>query len=229
MRQGEKLYLIGIPRGRKTVLVERAVDAGIAVAMDTLLARDRVTVRVWLLPQNDALVRGLSSRAKAAKKSIHIFITPKFFRQKGAASALAGTVAHEYVHHTRLVSGRHDAKTVLDWCIEEGIALYIAAALFRPQPDLDIKTLHEKMVRVCWDKFSRIVDKPARIGKYRKLGSDQVYRTILYRLGFGIVRRFMESSRGISLPELIRMPTKKLNAFAKKVYGGKIVRHRKHL
>lgn len=210
----DKLYLYGNIPLRKVQIIEEAVFRGLEAARENLAVGKATKVRFWVLAR---MKNKLSSKGHTTKKCINIAITKRYLNSRNILKKLSGTVMHEYVHFLRLLSGRHHARTVLDASIEEGIAIFIQAILSEPPDYLDIKTLDEEMVRICWDKFSKILDRPAK--KYPQIENNLVYRAIYYRLGFGIVRRFMELNPDIALSKLIKFSKERIASFAGSTYG----------
>ena len=207
----DKVYLYSKVPTSKNLLIQEAVYSGLQAARVNLRTSKKVKIRIWVLAR---IKGGMPSRAATNKKFISIGITRKYLNSRNIYKNLAGTVIHEYIHFLRLHSGRHRAKTILDAVIEEGIAIYIQSAVAKPPNYLDIKTLDEKMIKICWDKFSEVIDKPIKKRYWNKIENNEIYRAIYYRLGFGIVRRFMELNPGISLAKLVRISEKKLARFA---------------
>src|SRR3989338_2258407 len=48
--------------------------------------------------------------------------------------------------------------------------------------------------------------------------NDEIYRAIYYRLGFGIIRKYMKANPDIDLAKLVKIPEIELIQFAKKIY-----------
>ncbi len=207
----------GISPG-KLLIIQDAVGAGLEAARQNLGIWPEAKVRIWILARPK---HRIPSQGSAGKKFINIGITKKYLNSRNAFKKISGTVIHEYVHYIRLLSklDRRDyRKTVLEAAIEEGVSIYIQSAIAGYPDYLDIKNLNEKMVHTCWDKFSEVINKPA--DKYYKLlEDDETYRAIYYRLGFGVVRKYMNSNPQISLAKLAKISETKLVRFAKKTYN----------
>lgn len=207
----EKLYLQGIPE-KKVSVIEQAVNSGIAYARQNLRVKKKVDFSVIFIRE-----RGVLSRGRTSKKGITIGVTDRFLRSQSAGRQIAGTAIHEYVHFLRLYSGRHDAQSVLGVIIEEGIAIYMQAMLAGRPNYLARRGPSEATLRMYWSKFSEVIDKPSR--KYPQLENNDVYRVVSYRLGFCLVRDFMELHPAMTLPKLVRISGKRLARFAKKVHA----------
>lgn len=210
----DRLTLYGTvpPKTRQRMLY--AIAHGLATVRAKLETRVPARVRCWVLAR---IRHRLVSRGYTTKRRIDIGITWKYLRGRTFPQKLAGTVIHEYVHFLRLHAGRHTARTVLNVAIEEGIANTMQTRLFHAPEYLAIDTLDEAMVRLCWDKLANVLDQPAR--QYPQVEDNDVYREISYRLGYGIVRRFLRQHRTYSLKRLVRMSSATLARFAHETYG----------
>jgi uncharacterized protein YjaZ len=207
-------YLYRIPKDKREA-VNRAVSKGLQLARQHSGMWLPLTLKARLLKSKEQEhIKELFAGFQRGKRTIEIQITKKLLLLKNFSKLLSGTAVHEYIHLLR--RGRGKAKTVLERAIEEGISCYLQTLLVGAPKYLDIKTLNEQMVKTCWRKLEAILDMPMR--RYPKIWKDQVYREIYYRLGFGIVRRFMNNHPKINERELILIPRKKLVKFARYVY-----------
>ncbi len=162
---------------------------------------------------------GLASLGYTTAHGISIGVSPQFTRKPRFFQRVVGTSVHEYVHFLRFQLGLQQgaSRTILGSAIEEGIAIFAETALSTPPIYLDLRTLNERMVAICWDKLSEVLPIPE--GRFPKLLKAQVYREIYYRLGYGIVRRYLTDHPRLTLTSLIRMKRTTLQQFARKVYG----------
>ncbi|MDO8302125.1 MAG: DUF2268 domain-containing putative Zn-dependent protease, partial [Sedimentisphaerales bacterium] len=197
--------------------IEKAIWRGIhSVRLQTGLNK-AVSVRVCLfkkLDKNPLSIPGhFLSYGNTTKYNITIWIFPKLLASRNFFRMTAGTGIHEYVHYLRyqfcVLQG---STTVLEQAIEEGIAIYVQTTLSQAPNYLGLRTLNEHMVRICWDKLSAALNDP--LGKHPTILRTQVYREVYYRIGFGIVRRFMDEHPRISLAGLIKMRRQRLKQFA---------------
>src|SRR3989338_8538174 len=201
----------------KLLIIQDAVNGGLEAARQNLDIWPEAKVRVWILAKPK---HNIPSQGTADKKFINIGITKKYLNSRNSFKKIGGTVIHEYIHFVRLLSrldNRNYAKTVLGAAIEEGVSIYIQSIIAGYPDYLDVKNLNESMIRTCWDKFSEVIDKPAK-KYYKLLENDEIYRAIYYRLGFGIIRKYMKANPDIDLAKLVKIPESELIQFAKKIY-----------
>ncbi len=209
----EKLYFSGIPE-KRLKLVELAIDTGFGLARENLLVKDKVDLTLLTLTKQQG--KNYLSVGKTTKKGINIWVSKKYLGSRSMFADLYGTVIHEYVHFIRQILGVHNTKKVINITIEEGIAIYIQSTLCRPPKYLEVKSLSEKTVENIWKKFSQVYNKPSN--KFPAIEKNTIYRTLNYRLGFGIVRRFMNENPKITLAKLVRINNEKIIKFTEKKY-----------
>ena len=160
------------------------------------------------------------SAGETTKKSINLFLSKKYFHSKEVEKGLPSTLIHEYVHFMRLNKGVHRNKTIFQCMIEEGIAIYIQAKISTHKPSyLDLKNLDKRMLETCWEKLNRVLDKSSKAKVFKKIMSDNIYRTIYYRLGFGIVREFIRNNRGLSIADMAKIQNNRIILFAKRHFS----------
>jgi uncharacterized protein YjaZ len=196
--------------------LNQIVDVGLKIAEEYIEISKPTTVRIWIRKRGEdqSPKEMLSSGDGSRKRSIYITLSKKFLNSRQLRQ-LSSTVIHEYVHVLR--HNLRDSKTVLAAAIEEGISCYIQTMLWKAPNYLDIKTLNERMVRICWKKLSAALSKSQH--KYPIIWKDQAYREMLYRLGFGIVRKYVHANKKISYRKLVLTSQAKLVKFAQECYG----------
>jgi uncharacterized protein YjaZ len=209
----DKLSIYGKIPERKVSIIESGVFMALDAVRESLGVERAVRLRIFILPR---IQNKVISSGRAYKNYINIFVTQKYLNSRKFFKKFPGTVIHEYIHFLRISYGVHRAKTVLEALIEEGIAIYIQSVLSEPPDYLDIKTLDKKMVRLCWEKLSNVIDEP--IKKYPQLETHHIYRTIYYRLGFGIIRHFVKLNPKITFFKLLKCPTKRIKSFVQDFY-----------
>ncbi len=197
-----------IPR-RKIEIIEDRFGDGIDRARVALKTGVPIKAYFYLSQSKKKLTDGRLWH----KGKMLVGISPRVLKSRTYLHRLSASAAHEYVHQLRDPKA---AKTVLAAAVEEGVATYIETQLFEAPEYLDIKTLNEGMVRVCADKIrAALFDKPSN---RRMIWSNEAYREMLYRLGFGIIRRYAKDHPKLSLAALARVPQQKYIRFA--IAGG---------
>ncbi|MFZ2569362.1 MAG: DUF2268 domain-containing putative Zn-dependent protease [Minisyncoccia bacterium] len=160
------------------------------------------------------------SAGETSKKSISLHLSKKYLYSKDIEKGLPSTLIHEYVHFMRLNMGVHRNRTIFQCMVEEGIAIYIQIKLSTHKPNyLDLKNLDKKMLETCWKKLNQVLDHSSKSKVFKKIMSDNTYRAIYYRLGFGVVRGFARMNNKLSTADLAMTPNDKLILSVKRQFN----------
>jgi hypothetical protein len=201
-------FYASVPTGKQQ-MIEDLFAKGITKARRSLGASTPVKVYIYFRNRYDLTEGFLWHPGK-----ILLQISPRLLRNKKRLSGLTGTAIHEYVHLVRNARGMKLADTVLEAAIEEGIAAFIQTRLFRAPEYLDIRTLSEKMVQTCRDKLLAAL--PDKTSRRKIIWTNETYREMLYRLGFGIIRMYERKHPKATLRSLLIMPRKNFVSFGEK-------------
>lgn len=208
--------LYGKPDKRLAQEINDSLKAGLMIARKKINISQGVTFKIYVMPPKKYAARAvyLTDGLAEGKRTIFIDLSKLFFKKRDWRQRLAGTVIHEYTHLLRKEQGR--VRTVFEAVIEEGAAIYMQTRLAYTPDYLDIKTLDQKMVKICWNRLKNVLDEPAK--KQKIIWENQVYREIHYRLGFVIVRDYAKTNRIQSLEQLVKTPRSRFIKFARGKY-----------
>ena len=210
----DHFYAYQFPKSKIRPL-QKALHDGLAIARENIQIWKPITIQLWIGTKKDKLAHNFVSSGDAAgKRTIHITISRVFLNSRNF-SQLQSTITHEYAHILR--NNLRRSKTVLGAAIEEGISCYIQTSLWRAPNYLDIRSLNEKMVRIIWGKLEAAL--PKKTAKEKIVWKKEIYRQMLYRLGFGIVRRYVRKNQNVNFHNLVLTPQSRLIKFANREYG----------
>lgn len=117
------------------------------------------------------------------------------------------SIVHELIHIMRPEDAVFKLRSVSDFLIEEGLAVWLTAHLAGLQPGIDLDELKPKNISKIWQKIIPLFGKKIEISNNLKLGQD------IYKLGFYLIDEYTKANPDISLRDLLFIKRKKLNYF----------------
>ncbi len=191
---------------------DRHIDEIESIVASTLISakshlQSKVT-RIYLFPTFSDFIqkemRGISGFSPYEYcNTIHIFIHPTF--PKGWQNSLKETIAHEFFHSVHLEQDHHFTR-LDNWIIFEGLAEYFTSQI------LDRKTLLVKSIL----SDSEVLSWLPQVNKIHKsknfnvnldiiYGSKKYPQWLGYKIGYVLVKSFLNHRRTITWIELMKM------------------------
>lgn len=207
MKTENNIYMVGTPQEYSEALLKR-VSEGLKVASTTLKYEKPIDVAIidaesWDIPAKMSIL--------AHARINHIEAKICFYREDIQIDTVINvelplTIQHEFSHVVRANTVGYP-ETLLDACIDEGIACFVE---YGAMPERSIPYIQEipgemELLQKARTQFSQRLTS--------KLHSDWFYGTgempnwTGYRLGFLIVQKYMSANK-ISLDHLVRLDSK---------------------
>lgn len=117
------------------------------------------------------------------------------------------SIVHELIHIMRPEDAVFKLRSVSDFLIEEGLAVWFTAHLAGLQPGIDLEELNQKNMNRIWQTISPLWGKKIEISDNLVLGQK------IYKLGFYLIDEYTKANPNLSLKDLLIIKRKKLNYF----------------
>jgi hypothetical protein len=151
------------------------------------------------------------------KKTIIVRYNVKLFQLEKDKNywlkSLESTIIHEYVH----TMGNRPVKTVMDKIVSEGISCYVQTKLSQVPKYLDIDKTSINDVRKWWGWWQKkyfdklLKDVPI-------FENEQKYREPLYRIGYHIIKEYLNEYPNKSMLEITAIPVREIKRFAENFF-----------
>lgn len=213
-------YDIHVP-SKSVARIQRAIWAGITQVREQTGLTTGVRVKVYMMTginKNPLQTNTpLACYGFTTTNGISFGLAPNYLRSWRFRQGLVSSSIHEYTHYLRykhqVVQG---SRTVLAGMIEEGIAIYLETVLNSAPLYIDLRMQTEKNMLIYWEKLEGVLGQMG--SKTPAVLKNETYRTIYYRLGFGIVAQYMNDHPRLTLRHVVTMPRRALIAYARRGY-----------